>query len=146
MLTSGSPLRFELILREEFMIPSMWWWPPESSLKNPSCSTTRRNTSTNQLLILVGLLQDISFNHLDQCHLIRKDEVKHVIKSKVYDLCRKNDKLLLMNSRLHEINTLIKINKKSQNLMVANMGKIEADLDFTVKPQGQKPKKSVIVK
>lgn len=69
-----------------------------------------------------------------------------MIKSKVYDLCRKNDKLLLMNSRLHEINTLIKINKKSQNLMVANMGKIEADLDFTVKTQGQKPKKSVVVK
>lgn len=78
--------------------------------------------------------------------MLKKDEVKQIIQSKVFDLCRKNDKLLLINSRLFEINNLIKINKKSENLTVTKMGKTETELDFSANPQNLKQKRNASAK
>lgn len=61
---------------------------------------------------------------------MKKEQVKRQIKEKVFNLCRKNDKLVLLNSRLDEISQLISANKKSESLMIQQISKLKGKLNF----------------
>jgi len=81
--------------------------------------------------------------------LIEKETVKDKIKKKIFELCRKNDKLVLLQSRYEEITNLINANKKSETLNINEVSGNTGVLDFSYstlmrKKKGDKGKKKAI--
>jgi hypothetical protein len=78
--------------------------------------------------------------------LVEKEQVKGKIKKKIFDLCKKNDKLVLLQSRYEEINNLIIANKKSETLKVdkiqAQTGKLDYSQGYAKKKRAFKARKN----